>query len=99
MQISQRAFFEPPRGSLIISSGVVLCSLAAAVWISNFPHNRATLWLIVPVLVACAATVETMRSMRPRWSFYHAGVILCIYMDVMVVAIILFLLIYPYTQT
>lgn len=96
MHLSRRAFFAPRKGSLVVASAIVLASLAAAVWLSDFPRNRPTLWLIVPVLVSTAATVQTIRSMRPRWNFYHAGVVLCIYMDLMVVAIILFLLIYPY---
>ncbi|HEY0264695.1 MAG TPA: hypothetical protein VGC07_09230 [Granulicella sp.] len=34
--------------------------------------------------------------MQKRWSFYHGGVLLCIYMDLMVVSLILFFLLYPY---
>ena len=99
MQLSRRAFFAPRRGSLPIASAVVLGSLAAAVWMSHFPQNRATLWLIVPVLIASAATLETVRSMRRRWDFRHAGVVLLLYMDIMAMAMILFLLIYPFAQT
>ncbi len=99
MRLNRRAFFAPRKGSLIVSSALVLTSLAAAVWISGFPRNHPTLWLIIPLLLSSAGTIQTIRSMRPRWDFYHAGVLLCLYMDLMVVAIILFLLIYPYAQT
>jgi len=34
--------------------------------------------------------------MQPRWNFYHGGVILCIYMDLMAISLILFFLICPY---
>jgi hypothetical protein len=34
--------------------------------------------------------------MRRRWSFYHGGVLLCIYMDLMAVTLILVFLLYPY---
>jgi hypothetical protein len=34
--------------------------------------------------------------MRRRWSYYHAGVVLCIYMDLMAITLILFFLLYPY---
>jgi hypothetical protein len=40
--------------------------------------------------------VDTIRCMRKRWSFYHGGVLLCIYMDLMAVALILVFLLYPY---
>ncbi len=34
--------------------------------------------------------------MQRRWNFYHGGVILCIYMDLMALGMILFFLLYPY---
>ena len=37
-----------------------------------------------------------MRCLRLKWSFYHGVVILLLYMDIMVIAMILFLLLYPY---
>ena len=41
-------------------------------------------------------TADTVRCMQRRWSFYHGGVILLIYMDLMALCMILFLLLYPY---
>jgi hypothetical protein len=41
-------------------------------------------------------TGETARCMQKRWSFYHGGVLLCIYMDLMALAMALFFLLYPY---
>ncbi len=75
---------------------LVLASLAAAFYLSDFPHNRATLLLLLPTFGAVAGTADTVRCIRKRWSFYHGGVILCIYMDLMVVAMILVFLLYPY---
>ena len=34
--------------------------------------------------------------MQRRWSFYHGGVILCLYMDLMAITLVLFFLLYPY---
>ena len=84
--------------SLIRGNVLVLVSFVAAVALSDFPHNRPTLLLILPTLMAIVGTAETVRCIRKRWSFYHAGVILCIYMDLMAVALILFFLIYPYSH-
>ena len=84
--------------SLIRANVLVLVSLAAAIFISDFPHNRPTLWLILPTLTAFAGTADTIRCIRKRWSFYHAGVILCIYMDLMADTILLFLLLYPFAH-
>jgi hypothetical protein len=80
------------RGNLI-----VLLSLMAAFFLSDFPHNRPSLLLTVPALTALIGTVDTIRCMQKRWSFYHGGVVLCIYMDLMAVGMILFFLLYPYT--
>lgn len=89
------AFFDLRRRSLIRGNLLVLASLLAAIRLADFPHNRATLLLAVPVLVAILGTADTVRCMRRVWDFYHAGVILCIYMDLMALAIMLFFLLYP----
>jgi hypothetical protein len=70
--------------------------LPASVLLSNFPQNRATLLLILPVFAAIIGTVDTLRCLQRRWSFYHAGVILCLYMDIMTLAMVIFFLLYPY---
>ncbi len=82
--------------SLVRANALVLLSLLGAFFLSDFPRNRATLWLIVPALTALAGTADTIRCMQPQWNFYHGGVVLCIYMDLMVLAAIFFFLVYPY---
>jgi hypothetical protein len=69
--------------------------LLAFVW-AGFPEVRATPKLVFPAVVAFLGTLDTMRCLRLRWSFYHGGVILLLYMDIMVLAMIMFLLLYPY---
>ena len=90
--------FDLRRRSLVRANLLVACSFAFAIYLSDFPHNRATMLLTIPALVAAIGTFETVRCMRRSWSFYHAGVILCIYMDLMAMATILFFLVYPYTH-
>jgi hypothetical protein len=89
-------FLNPARRSLIRGNVLVLASLAWAFPLSDFPQNRPTLLLILPSLLAIAGTLDTVRCMQRRWSFYHGGVVLCIYMDLMALAMILFFLVYPY---
>jgi hypothetical protein len=89
-------FFNPRSRSLSRGCLLVLSSLAAAVYLSHFPDNHATPLLIFPTLVAMAGTADTVRCMQRRWSFYHGGVLLLIYMDLMALCMILFLLLYPY---
>ena len=58
------------------------------------PHGRSRL----PPLAALWGTYETTRCLRLRWSFYHGGVLLLLYMDVTALTMIFFLLLYPYAE-
>jgi hypothetical protein len=84
--------------SLLRGNILVLASLAAAIFLSDFPHNRATPLLIIPALITMVGTVDTVRCMQRRWSFYHGGVLLLIYMDLMSLCMVLFFLLYPYAR-
>ena len=75
---------------------MVLLSLVASLFLSNFPQNRPNLFLIIPAIIASIGTVDTIRCMQRRWSFYHGGVLLLIYMDLMALCMILFLFLYPW---
>ena len=90
--------FNPRKRSLLRGCLLVLLSLGTAILISGFPTIHATPLIIFPALGAIAGTADTVRCMQRRWSFYHAGVILCIYMDLMALCMILFLLLYPYAH-
>jgi len=90
------AILNPRHKSLARGNVLVVSSLIAAFFLSDFPHNRANPFLILPTLLAVAGTIDTVRCIRRRWSFYHGGVILCIYMDLMAVTLILVFLLYPY---
>lgn len=83
------------RGSLLRGSALVLGSTLFAFRLSHFPNNHATLWLIAPLLLAVAGTGDTARCMQKQWNWYHGGVVLCVYMDLMAVCLIVFFLVYP----
>lgn len=81
--------------SLPRANVLVLGCLMLALALSHFPHLRANPWLMLPILGVLLGTIDTARCMRKRWGFYHGGVILCVYMDLMVLTMVLFLLVYP----
>jgi putative effector of murein hydrolase len=89
------SFTDWRQRSLLRANLMVFVSLLVSFWLSNFPHNRLSFWIVIPLLVAMAGTADTLRCMRTTWDWYHGGVILCAYMDLMVVCLILFFLIYP----
>ena len=93
------ALFNPRVRSLVRGSAIVLVSLAIATPMSGFPHLRANPLLVLPALLCIVGTADTVRCMQKRWSFYHGGVLLCLYMDLMAISLILFFLLYPYLVT
>jgi hypothetical protein len=94
--LSSFPVFHWRRRSLLRGNLLVLGSFAAAVKLSDFPRSRATPLLAIPAFFAFLGTFDTIRCMQQRWNFYHGGVVLCIYMDLMAICLILFFLFSPY---
>lgn len=92
------ALFNPRSRSLLRGTILVLLSLPVAFAMTHFPEIHPTPLLILPSLLAIAGTIDHIRCMRPTWSWYHGGVLLAIYADLMVLSMILFFLIYPYAS-
>ena len=88
--------FQWRKKSLSRGTLLALGSLWAGFRFSGFPDVHVCPWLIVPLLITCAATWDTTRCLQKRWNFYHGGVILLIYVDLMVLLMISFLLLAPF---
>jgi len=52
-------------------------------------------WQLVPIVAAFWGLVETSRCMGRHWSLYHAGVLLLLYTEVMILGLAVFLFFYP----
>jgi hypothetical protein len=90
-----RHFFNLRQRSLargiLLSVGAFLGSLRLA----GFPHIEAlhqSNWQIVPLLAAAWGMAETARCLRRKWSLYHAGVLIMLYTDLMILAAIVALM-------
>jgi hypothetical protein len=90
------ALLTPRIRSLARGNVIVLSSLLIATLMSRAPHLRAMPLLLLPALGCLVGMADTVRCMRKRWSFYHGGVLLCLYMDLMALTLVLFYLFYPY---
>jgi hypothetical protein len=86
------------RKSLLRGTSLALASMLIAIRISGFPQVHVCLWLILPLLAVCAAIWDTARCLQKRWNFYHGGVILLLYVDLMILLMISFLLLAPYSS-
>jgi hypothetical protein len=91
------AIFHLRQKSLARGTLLSLGSLWVSFRLSGFPEVHPCPWLIVTLLVACAATWDNARCLQKRWSFYHGGVILLIYVNLMIILMISFLLLAPYS--
>jgi hypothetical protein len=94
--LSSFAVFNLRRRSLLRGNILVLGSFAVSFPLSGFPGTRATPLLIIPAVLAFYGTFETLRCMRPQRDLYYAGIILCLFMDLLAVCLILFFLLFPY---
>ena len=91
-----RSFFHVGPPSLLRGNILVLGSLAASFKLAKFPFNQPMPAMILPILLAVVGTAETFRCIRPQWSWYHGTVMLSLYTDLMALAMILFLALYPF---
>jgi hypothetical protein len=75
---------------MVLSLGTFFASLRLA----GFPHIKelhGTSWQFVALLFAAWGMVETWRCLGRRWSFYHAGVLLLLYTNLMILTMVAFL--------
>lgn len=88
-RLQQRSF---PRAVL-----VSLSAFAASMLLAGFPHIEnlhGSPWQWAVLLLALCGMAETARCIRRKWSLYHAGVMLMLYTNLMILALVLFLAIY-----
>jgi hypothetical protein len=92
------AVFHVRSRSLLRGTLLVLVSLILAMRWAGFPNIHPSLLVAIPAAGAFYGTWETTRCLRRRWSFYHGGVMLLLYADILVLGLIVFLLLYPYAH-
>lgn len=83
-----------------LARGVLLAlgALAASLRLAGFPFvdaPRASPWQILLAAQAFWGMVETARCLGRRWSFYHAGILILLYSELMILALVLFFWVYP----
>ncbi len=89
-------FFNWRMRSLASGTALSFAGIPFSSWWAGFAHTHATLFMVFPVLLTLIGIFDTARCMRKRWDFYHAGVLLLLYADVMALSLLTFLFLYPY---
>ena len=82
-----------------LARGVLLAlgALAASLRLAGLPFAdapRSSPWQILVAAVVFWAMVETARCLCRRWSHYHAGVLILLYSELMILAMVLFFWVY-----
>ena len=75
-----------------------LGAFAASLRLAGFPKIddlHGSHWQILALLVAGWGMAETVRCLKRKWSLYHAGVLILLYTDLMVLAGIVVLMAVP----
>jgi CO dehydrogenase/acetyl-CoA synthase gamma subunit (corrinoid Fe-S protein) len=70
-------------------------ALFLALWLAGFPRFQnlhGSRWQILALVAAAWGMAETARCLQRRWSLYHAGVLILLWADMMILAAIVAML-------
>ena len=98
MPISRTNVLHPRRRSLVRGILLSLSAWVGSMRLAGFPdaqHLHASVWQFVPVLAAAWGMVDTARCLGRRWCLYHAGVLILLYSELMILAMAVFFWVYP----
>jgi hypothetical protein len=89
------SIFHWRRPSLLRAVTLSLGAFFGSLRLAGFPHIEnlhGSRWQILAMLVAAWGMAETFRCLQRKWSLYHAGILILLYADVMIMATIVALL-------
>lgn len=74
-----------------LTRGILLSlgAFAASLRLAGFPYIEklhGSRWQLLAIPFACWGMVETARCMGRKWSLYHAGVLILLYSELMILA-------------
>lgn len=85
------------RRSLARGLLLTLGAFVASLLLAGFPYIErlhGSRWQIACLLAGLWGMVETGRCLERRWSLYHAGVLILLYSDLVILAMITFVVFY-----
>src|SRR5580658_385682 len=95
--LPRSSIFRLRSKSLLRGILLSLGALVAALRLEGFPSTddlHASPWQFLAVPIACWGMFDTVRCLRRKWSLYHAGVIILLYSELMILALTLFFWLY-----
>lgn len=98
MKFPRTNVFNLRRRSLVRGIVLSLGALLGSMRLAGFPdaaHLHASVWQFLPVVAAAWGMVDTARCLGRKWSLYHAGVLILLYSELMILAMAVFFWVYP----
>ena len=92
------AIFRLRQKSLVRGVALSLGAFIASLRLAGFPHIEnlhGSRWQLACLLFAAGGMIEIARCLQRKWNFYHGGVLLLLYTNLMILAMIGLLAIYP----
>jgi len=89
--------FRLRQKSLVRGIVLALAAFLASLLLAGFPNVNnlhGSPWQVVALFAAAWGMAETGRCIRGKWSLYHAGVLILLYSDLMILAMIVLLVAY-----
>lgn len=98
VELPRPSIFVLRRKSIVRAVALSLGAFALSLRLAGFPHIEdlhGSPWQVLALVMGLCGMVETLRCMGRRWSLYHAGILLLLYANLMILAMIVFLVAYP----
>jgi len=92
------SIFRLRKKSLVRGVGLCLGAFVASLRLAGFPMIRnlhGSPWQMAMIPLVCWGMVDTFRCLGKKWSLYHAGVLIMLYSELMILASVVTLWIYP----
>lgn len=89
------SIFRLRQKSLIRALALSLGSFLASLRLAGFPHIEnlhGSHWQIVALLFAAWGMGETVRCLHRKWDLYHAGILILVYTNLMILTLIVVLI-------
>lgn len=97
MDLSRLNLFRLRYRSLARGVLLALGALVVSLRLAGFPLTdrlHASVWQFVPAIAVFGSVIETARCLGRTWSLYHAGVLILLYSELMILVLVLFFWVY-----
>ena len=91
-------FFRLKERSLVRGTVLSLAAFAASLLLAGFPRIErlhGSRWQIAALAAGLWGLADTVRCLQRRWNLYHAGVLILLYTELLILTMIIFLTVYP----